>query len=380
MNKNLDKILQEIYEMNPSLKENKDLSKLVENMLLLKPNIKVDENLKNELKNKLNKKIFELGNYEESQKATLPQILKYIFSGVFVTSVGIFALINLGYFGPLFDQGASVKQKVNTGVIVSKQSIETSKEKSNIEQIKEPEQNIKTIEKEVVPTKKEEPPKIENKQEKNIVPEQKSESPVEDTSSNDFEFPKQAYDVLFLPENVDNSGSAGVATFSDNSINGRTKTSYEMAQPSLMMDTTINSGIQDGKIKFIEKVKKLNIFSYNLGNISESNTGVLIINENKDYGMTFTIDFDNLTINISKNDSKWPKNEANTGSLQYRDEMFEISIKFLGEYNIDLSNYDRPIIEEITNDKVVLLYKSSISSVRMSIDLFEKKVIGLTGY
>lgn len=380
MNKNLDKILQEIYEMNPSLKENKDLSKLVENMLLLKPNIKVDENLKNELKNKLNKKIFELWNYEESQKATLPQILKYIFSWVFVTSVWIFALINLWYFGPLFDQWASVKQKVNTWVIVSKQSIETSKEKSNIEQIKEPEQNIKTIEKEVVPTKKEEPPKIENKQEKNIVPEQKSESPVEDTSSNDFEFPKQAYDVLFLPENVDNSWSAWVATFSDNSINWRTKTSYEMAQPSLMMDTTINSWIQDWKIKFIEKVKKLNIFSYNLWNISESNTWVLIINENKDYWMTFTIDFDNLTINISKNDSKWPKNEANTWSLQYRDEMFEISIKFLGEYNIDLSNYDRPIIEEITNDKVVLLYKSSISSVRMSIDLFEKKVIWLTWY
>jgi len=54
MNKNIKEILEELYIMDPSLKEKeKQLEKIISKMLMIKPDVKIDENFKKELRKKI---------------------------------------------------------------------------------------------------------------------------------------------------------------------------------------------------------------------------------------------------------------------------------------------------------------------------------------
>jgi hypothetical protein len=82
MEKNIKKILEELYEIDGSLKEKEnDLVKIINSMLNLKPNIKIDENFKEDLRNIIERKIRtkKLESYEKPNKLTFFQMFSYIF-------------------------------------------------------------------------------------------------------------------------------------------------------------------------------------------------------------------------------------------------------------------------------------------------------------
>jgi len=82
MGKDVEKILQELYQIDESLKQKEnELTKIIQNMLLLKPNIKMDENFKLALKERISEKITseKLQNYMSRRKLNIWQIFSYIF-------------------------------------------------------------------------------------------------------------------------------------------------------------------------------------------------------------------------------------------------------------------------------------------------------------
>ena len=81
MEKDIEKILQELYEVDSSLKEKeKELRKIIHTMLNLKPNVKIDETFKSTLRENISKKIIseKLKNYS-SQKQNIWHFFAYIF-------------------------------------------------------------------------------------------------------------------------------------------------------------------------------------------------------------------------------------------------------------------------------------------------------------
>ena len=55
---NIQKILEELYQIDNSLKQNEiELKNILEKMIEIKPNIKIDENFKNQLKNQIENNI-----------------------------------------------------------------------------------------------------------------------------------------------------------------------------------------------------------------------------------------------------------------------------------------------------------------------------------
>jgi superfamily I DNA and RNA helicase len=82
MEKNIKNILEELYLVDPSLREKEEeLKKIIEAMLKVKPNIKIDENFKESLKGKIFEKITskKIENYNSKGKTSLFQIFSYIF-------------------------------------------------------------------------------------------------------------------------------------------------------------------------------------------------------------------------------------------------------------------------------------------------------------
>ncbi len=381
MKRKVNKILEELYEYDSSLKKEKDLWKVVENMLLFKPNLKIDDRFKSDLKSKLHNEISKnVYKNLENKKEKIPFlfILKYIFSWVFITSIGIFSLVNLWFFDSVLNPNE--KQIIQIPEWVKTNLIDTEEQIENNELIKnENFTDTKIEEKKQIAVKNIAPKIWENKkiveklpENKENIDENETKKSELETNSNEYEFPKEAYDLLFLPELPTNDSDIAW-NISDSMVNSK------MMQPSLMMDYWENFWNHDAKIVFIEKVKKLNITNYDLSNISESSTWVLHVTENKEYWMIFSIDFDNLLINISKNDSNWPKNKSNTWSLLSNSEIFTISNDFIKNYNIDLNN---PEIQEKNEKIATIRYLSEdwITSVILVIDLSEKRVISLKWY
>jgi hypothetical protein len=74
-----------------------------------------------------------------------------------------------------------------------------------------------------------------------------------------------------------------------------------------------------------------------------------VVNEDKEFGYSLNLDFDNGALSIWKNWTKWPtQNYEETQKLPLLTEAESLSIakKFLEQYNIDLSNYGTPVIEQ----------------------------------
>jgi hypothetical protein len=82
MEKNVKNILEELYLIDPSLREKEDeLKKIIKTMMEIKPNVEIDEKFKENLRNKVFEKITskKIENYNSKGKTNLFQIFSYIF-------------------------------------------------------------------------------------------------------------------------------------------------------------------------------------------------------------------------------------------------------------------------------------------------------------
>jgi glycine cleavage system protein P-like pyridoxal-binding family len=82
MEKNIQNILEELYLIDPTLREReKELKKIIHTMLEVRPNVEIDENFKENLKNKVFEKITskKIENYNSKGKTSLFQIFSYTF-------------------------------------------------------------------------------------------------------------------------------------------------------------------------------------------------------------------------------------------------------------------------------------------------------------
>lgn len=377
MSKKVEKILQELYEINPSLKDDKKLERVVENMLLLKPKVKVDTDFKRELRKRINLEIIQ-NKYDKSDKLSGLQIFKYIFSWLVVTSVWFFSLLNIGFFDNFMkvDKGTIIDANLPTNLATwssNKPTTDMTNEvtQNNMDEVslkKEIPEIKKTDKKVELPQNKDNLRSVDAPQEK-IVPESTSDKVNTSEKPDDFVFPQEAYDVLF-PTN--NSDSSIVPSWEDQSMT----TSWEwagMMQKSLMMDSFSTQSVSD-KYIFVEKVKSLKIDSADLSYVTEDNTWSIVVSENINYGMTFYIDYDSMYINITKNPSYWAEKEW-TWTLLSNTEISDILNTFISKYNLWLST-DFMDIKQNNHENVILF----LSQVKVVIDTKEKKVTWVYNY
>lgn len=376
MKRKLNKILEELYEIDSSLKENNGLWKIVENMIFMKPDIKINEHFKNDLKIRLNKEIVKTVN-QKNEKVSFFQIFKYAFSGIVVTSFGIFSLLNLWFFD-------NVINNWNKEIIqVPKKSVKTEEieKKHNIENIQEKPDDIYLDKGNISEKTKDSKLRNFDNKDTKIETEEKvisSENIVNDEIKSDlqnqdsedkseFVFPKEAYDILF------DSSSSTMQINSTDSVwemwaFSDMWQSYKMS-PSLMM-----SDIDSEKQLFINKIKNLKIYWSDLWSINESSTWILVISENKDFWMTFSINFDSMFVDIEMNQANFIKNDSQIVFLE-KDEVIDILKTFISNYNLELSIKDWKITEN--NWKNVVLF---VWQVKIIIDPQMKKIIWVYNY
>lgn len=372
MSKKVEKILQELYEINPSLRDDKKLEKVVENMLLLKPRVKVDADFKRELRNRINLEIIQ-NKYDKSDKLSGLQIFKYIFSWLVVTSIWFFSLLNIGFFDNFMkvDKGTIIDANLPTNLATWSSNMISGNNQNNMDEVslkKEIPEIKKTDKKIELPQNKDNLRNIDAPQEK-VVSESSSDKVNISEKPDDYVFPQEAYDVLF-PTN--NSDSSMAPSWEDQSMT----TSWEwagMMQKSFMMDT-FSSQTGSDKHTFVEKVKSLKIDSVDLSYVTEDNTWSIVVSENINYWMTFYIDYDSMYINITKNLSYWPEREW-TWSMLSNTEISDILNTFISKYNLWLST-DFMDIKQNNYENVILF----LSQVKVVIDTKEKKVTWVYNY
>ena len=85
MKTNVEQFLEDLYIIDPSLKEKEaQIKKLITTMTTLAPDVKLDEKFKSNLRAQIAEKIHseKLKNYEKSNKPSILQIIGYMFGGV----------------------------------------------------------------------------------------------------------------------------------------------------------------------------------------------------------------------------------------------------------------------------------------------------------
>jgi hypothetical protein len=158
-------------------------------------------------------------------------------------------------------------------------------------------------------------------------------------------------------------------------------------------------------------LKNINFSGVNLANFANLNISSLSVNEDKEFGYSLNLDFDNSGLSIWKNWTKWPAQnyeEAQKLPLLTEAESLAIAKNFLSQYNIDLSSYGTPVVEQsymaallraadtkiapdfyrpaptviyplLIDGKEVREEYGQATGVRVEIDPVEKKVSGVNG-
>jgi hypothetical protein len=83
MENKINEIIKELYEIDKTIIENEDkIYHIIEKMLRSQPKIIINDDFKNELKEKLNKKIIEkkLEQYNKNSKPSFSKIITYVIS------------------------------------------------------------------------------------------------------------------------------------------------------------------------------------------------------------------------------------------------------------------------------------------------------------
>lgn len=385
MGKDVEKILQELYQIDESLKQKEnELTKIIQNMLLLKPNIKMDENFKLALKERISEKITseKLQNYMSRRKLNIWQIFSYIFWTAWIAAFSFFI------FGETFAPHmlTSENKTSQESDILSFNSfiLETNTDFWNLKNVWVNGWGFGGwLEKMSL----------------------KSSGMVEDmmveSSSLMMDAPESAWmvegtDMRILP--VEPIGIPEIYRYNFSwALNIHIPETLPIYKKSKVADLWKN---------FVEKFWNFSFNGLDISRFSDLSAGNISLNQEKKYGYSINIDFSNGYLNIYKNWDKWPQknyDENKQIDLLSDDELLQIANNFMKEYKIDVSqywtaqidtNYDSILREFSTSKKApsyipentYILYPSLLdgkeiieesgekSWVKVEIDIQEKKV------
>lgn len=338
MKENIKKILQELYEIDKTLKpKEEELINIIEKMMFVKPNIVINKDFKEELKKQIDENILQLklNTFKKWQSKNTFKKIWYFFLGIITTAFWIF-IFNTTI--------APNNQLINNYWISTTSTSNNSKSINSISNfdnllsfnstINEDDiwfWNLKSL--------------WNNKSSKWLM--------VKELWMSQMAFWN---DNLKVSDNndieIENITSWRKMLISPDYITEVFRYNYfwslDLNLPSkLPVYKKINSN-KSWKI-FANNIKN---FSFNWINISEfSNLWVsnITFNQDEDYGYTLNLDFDNQSLNLYQNWEKWPQRDYNKDKKQVilkENELYKIANDFLQKYHIDIKKYAFPIIEK----------------------------------
>lgn len=399
MEKNIKNILSELYEIDESLKDKEEeLIKIIKTMINLRPNIKIDEDFKSELRAQISEKITseKLKNYEKSTKPNMWQILTYVFGTASVAAFWFF-IFNENFINNLPKDSSEVK----TANIFE----EKSKMLTFENWVKEVTGWFWSLKNLSVDGNAKWwmwwAPEIDAKiaQTESVSSEafMTREFSVNDSMMSD----EPMVWKMIMPVDPDWVPEIYRYTFS-----GELNLELTASMPVYKKEN-----IKSLWKEMIKNLWNFNFNGVNISNFSDLWVSNISLNQDKPYGYSLNIDFDNWGFSIYKNWAKWPQVDYSENTKQIflnEDEVIQIAQNFLKEYNIDISSYWEPkvdsnyanILAKYTSARIMPDYVNNntsvvfplivdgkeiseeygqISWVRIEVDLSEKKVVSLNG-
>ena len=389
MGKDVEKILQELYQIDENLKQNEsELTKIIQNMLLLKPNIKMDENFKLALKERISEKITseKLQNYMSRHKLNIWQIFSYIFWTAWIAAFSFFI------FGETFAPHLTSENKttqVSDMLSFENFIVETNTDFWNLKSL--------WVNKWALGSWQE---KMSLKS-SGVVEDMMVESSSLMMDVQESPWMVEGTDMRILPIDTDFIPEVYRYHFSW-ALNIDIPETLPIYKKSRVADLWKN---------FVEKFWNFSFNGLDISRFSDLSAGNISLNQEKKYGYSINIDFSNGYLNIYKNWDKWPQknyDENKQIDLLSDDELLQIANNFMKEYKIDVSqywaaqidtNYDSILREFSTSKKApsyipestYIIYPSLLNGkeiitesgekiwVKVEVDIQEKKVSSVLG-
>lgn len=340
--KEVNEIIKDLYNIDPSLKEYEDkIRDIVFEIYYQKPEIEINDAFKNELKEKIINRIYELkresvkntSNTKENNQSKLILTMKrinYILSGAVVTAC---------LFGVFIYVSNNKNYKNTSGIANNLNTVDFSL-------------NIKNT--------------------GNNFGEIFSQNSV--NSNENTKSSAASAGVKLAPSSLGIGGEGVSSTIMDSKMiapnSNYVPTIYKYVYDG---DKTFLDNLNDTDFPVLKRVKdstvpfnNTNIINTNIIDISKFNNlkiNNISIDEDKDRGYSLYMSLIDGTLSISKNWAKWPQLDYNTqltiNDVASNNELISIASDFAKDYNINLENYSAP---EIQTDYAVLYAKTTDKS------------------
>ena len=346
MDKDIKNILNELYEIDSSLKDKeKELVKIIQKMIEIRPNVKIDEDFKEQLRNTIIEKITsqKLENYKNGNKLNLFHIFAYIFGWVWVLTFSFFIINNENFSKKETQMQYSVNNDVKWLLSFSNEIVKNWERSF---------WNLSWI-------------WIDKQAKWWAMMEWKAESLSTETRSlwavnDEVKVNEMASEKAVTPL-LWSEWTSSVSKI-DNSFMPTEPFVPEVYKYSFSWELNIdipeklevykkeNSKISTKEL--VDNIKNVNFAWVDISKFQNLNIKNISINEDNEYWYLINIDFENNNLSIYKNWAKWPQvdysvnNTNNNENLLKEDEIIKIAQDFLKTHNIDLSNYWAPRIEE----------------------------------
>lgn len=348
MEKDIEKILQELYEVDSSLKEKeKELRKIIHTMLNLKPNVKIDETFKSTLRENISKKIVseKLKNYS-SQKQNIWHFFAYIFGTAWILAFWFFLLnenLNIGK-----NDIWNPNTPITTNNILSFES--------EITKISGWFGDLKNIWENTAPALR----GVWGWATPSSAKMLQTESVSRDIWTEDMQIATETPlgDEMTVGKTMDLVDPNWVPEIYRYSFSGELNVTLSEMMPVYKKSNQNNLGKD-----FWKKFANFRFNGLDISRFSDLSAGNISFNQDKEYGYSINIDFSNGYLNIYKNWDTWPQKnyqEKKTTSLLAEDEVLNIANSFMKEYGIDISQYGHAKIETNYN---TLLKTSDVSRI-----------------
>lgn len=410
MENNIQKILNELYEIDSSLREKEsELTKIIQTMLNLKPDINIDESFKTNLRNIISEKITskKLEEYNKKSKTNYFHIFAYLFWTVWLLAFSFVMLNNYDFE----NKTENIAYEMNKWKVLTFQNTITPSKAWNFWNLKDVWNNqrwmwwwwvansfstesvwLKSENSEVSEKKVSQWVLEDSKVSSLSVSEPASISSDQITSRSDLSI--MPVDPIYVPE---------VYRYS---FSWELNLDIPQVMPIYKKEISkINSS------SFVDVIKNINFSWLSFWDFQNLWVSSIALNEDRDYWYSVSLDFDNASLNIYKNWAKWPQVDywANSPDMIIdENEMLKIASDFLKNYKIDISGYWKPQVEEsyanilrdYRSSKIMPEYMWSVASViyplivdwneiqeeywpaswiRIEIDLKEKRVANISG-
>lgn len=383
---NIQEILDELYQIDASLKSNENqLKTIIQKMMDVRPEPKINA----EFKKSLHKEI--LHTFQQKKIQTFKkspnflEILTWIIGWASLAAVGIFSIQN-------FPQSTPPEQIANT----------------NTQKVFAFQTNIKKVNDTGFGDIK-----LPAATQQNGVPETQA---MTKTSNVSLKATPPAWDALpmvwwaqekkivtFAPqENLQIADSDEyIPEMYRYNFTGSLNIDLQNKLPVYKKETTKQD--TNDLAKYISNIK---FSGMNLNLFQNLSVGSITLNEEKDFWYQLNVDFENATLNIWKNFAKWPQDPSEVKKSNIsEEEIITIATTFMTQYGIDISWYAKPVLEktpdmaiarEVSSDANTMPYYNSnrsvifptiidghtisnewggVSGVRVDIDTTQKKVI-----